>query len=161
MNDSVDIPIPYALTDNCPKLGQSHRTGRRADKMEPTLSTFSNLPDCEAAIEITKQKAGKPDWTLLLGPLRNALVAMVRVREFGNRKYSAIAATAGVPFDSESWRDNTAQDYLASAARHLVAACAGERVNEADGGCEHIAQAMIDLGFAYEIEKQGGPRVRK
>lgn len=108
--------------------------------------------------EITKQKAGKPDWMLLIGPLRNALEAMVRVREYGNGKYSKIAADAGVPFDSESWRDNDVGTYLASAQRHMVAAMSGERVNEQDGGCEHMAQAMIDLGFALEIERQGGPR---
>lgn len=121
---------------------------------------MSALESSAVRPEITKQKAGKPDWTLLLGPLHNALTAMVRVREYGNVKYRRIAEEHGVPFDPESWRDNPANDYIASAARHLMAVCAGERVNEQDGGLEHMAQAMIDLGFALEIERQGGPRVK-
>lgn len=104
--------------------------------------------------QVTKQDRGKPDWTLIIGPLRRALEAMIRVREFGNEKYSAIAKAAGVPFDPESWRRNTSRRYLASAQRHLAAAIAGERVNHEDGGCNHLAQAAIDLCFAFEVEAQ-------
>ncbi|HEY5989748.1 MAG TPA: dATP/dGTP diphosphohydrolase domain-containing protein, partial [Streptosporangiaceae bacterium] len=104
--------------------------------------------------QVTKQDKGKPDWTLIIGPLRRALEAMIRVREFGNEKYSAIAKAAGVPFDPESWRKNTSRRYLASAQRHLAAAIAGERVNHEDGGCNHLAQAAIDLCFAFEVEDQ-------
>lgn len=105
--------------------------------------------------QVTKQDRGKPDWTLIIGPLRRALEAMIRVREFGNEKYSAIAKAAGVPFDPESWRKNTSRRYLASAQRHLAAAIDGERVNYEDGGCNHLAQAAIDLCFAFEVEAQG------
>src|SRR5678815_6095428 len=102
--------------------------------------------------EITKQKAGKPQWRHVLRHLPNALEAMVRVREYGNAKYARIAVEAGVPFDPESWRTNPPDDYLDSAARHLVAVMRGERVNHEDGGVNHMAQAMIDLAFAFEIE---------
>lgn len=104
--------------------------------------------------QVTKQDAGKPDWTLVVGPLRRALEAMVRVRMYGNHKYRHIAEAAGVPFDPESWRKNDARRYLASAQRHLAAAIDGERVNHEDGGCNHLAQAAIDLCFAFEVEAQ-------
>jgi hypothetical protein len=102
--------------------------------------------------EVYKQQAGKPQWLTILRHLPHALEAMVRVREYGNAKYSAIADRAGVPFDPEGWRRNTSDAYLNSAARHFVAVCRGERINREDGNLEHIAQAMIDLAFAYEIE---------
>lgn len=104
------------------------------------------------ADQVIKQSAGKPDLPLVFGSLRNALIAMTRVREYGCDKYRKIAEAAGVPFDPESWRRVEPERYIASAARHLVAACAGERSNAEDGGVNHLAQAMVDLGFVIEIE---------
>lgn len=104
------------------------------------------------ADQVIKQSAGKPDLPLVFGSLRNVLIAMTRVREYGCDKYRKIAEAAGVPFDPESWRRVEPERYLASAARHLAAVCAGERSNAEDGGVSHIAQAMVDLGFMFEIE---------
>lgn len=102
--------------------------------------------------QVIKQSAGKPDLPLVFGSLRNALIAMTRVREYGVEKYRKLAEEAGVPFDPESWRRVEPERYLASAARHLLAVCVGERSNPEDGGVSHIAQAMVDLGFLFEIE---------
>lgn len=107
--------------------------------------------------EVTKQKAGKLQWDTIFRHVQGALAAMVRVREYGNEKYSRIAAEHGVPLDPESWRQNPPGDYYASAARHLMALMRGERINHEDGGCHHAAQAMIDLAFAYEIENAAKP----
>lgn len=104
--------------------------------------------------EITKQKAGKPEWSLIMRHIPLALLAMIDVRRFGCEKYSAIAKAAGVEFDPEAWRKNSEQDYLDSAQRHVAALMRGEWTNTEDGGVLHAAQAMIDLAFMLEIRAQ-------
>lgn len=136
------------------------RTARTRDAAARWVSSCcsrssGSVCGCRGALmtdQVIKQSAGKPDLPLVFGTLRNALIAMTRVREFGNVKYRKIAEAAGVPFDPKSWRRVEPERYLASAARHLAAVCAGERSNAEDGGVSHIAQAMVDLGFLFEIE---------
>lgn len=138
---------PPLQTENLSRLARRDHKGTLTD---PNGAVYSPRKGDQG--EITKQKAGKPEWGRILQHLPNALLAMIAVRKYGNDKYAAIAEKAGVPFDSESWRKNTAQDYLESAQRHMTALFTGERENEEDGGCHHAAQAAIDLCFFFEIE---------
>lgn len=81
-----------------------------------------------------KYDAGKPDWTLV--PF-SALVPVIRVLEFGARKYSR-----------GGWRLVPQGDrrYLAAAFRHLTAFSDGE-THDAESGLPHLAHAACCLLF--------------
>lgn len=161
MSDDIDFSDTVPVTETEVILPPAPRLPRvypacawcRPQGVAFCMHAPAEMPElASCASQVTKQDAGKPDWTLIFGHIQNALLACVRVREFGNKKYRAIAEKAGVPFDPESWRTNAPERYIKSAARHLLAVIAGERINHEDGEVEHIAQAMIDLAFAYEVE---------
>lgn len=106
-------------------------------------AALSKLPS-PVSDQSAKQDAGKVRWALLLAHMPKALEACVKVREYGEKKYGT----------SESWKSVEPARYLEAAARHVICAMQGERVNEADGGVNHLAQAIVDLLFALEIESK-------
>ena len=81
-----------------------------------------------------KHDDGKPDWTLV--PF-SALVPVIRVLEFGERKYSR---------DGWKFVEDAERRYLASAFRHLTAFADGETHDE-ESGKSHLAHAVCDLLF--------------
>lgn len=98
----------------------------------------------DAQDQAAKQDRGKVRWSLLLAHMPRALESVIAVRAYGESKYGT----------SESWKTVEPERYLEAAQRHLVAAFKGERMNAEDGGVNHIAQAVVDLLFALEIEER-------
>lgn len=102
----------------------------------------------EVTSETFKQKAGKPRWSILLGPCGDALKKVIDVREYGIKKY----AKSG---DPDSWKKVPSIDYADSAVRHLQAYLSGEEINAEDGNLFHLAQAAIDCLFALSNDLRG------
>lgn len=89
----------------------------------------------------SKHDEGKPDMTLLT--MLPALVAVVRVLEYGAQKYGR-----------DNWQrvEDGERRYCAAALRHLLAHAYGERLDP-ESGLPHLAHAACSVLFALN----GGP----
>lgn len=91
-----------------------------------------------------KEDTGKDPWDLLPW---TAVQAVVRVIEFGARKYA--------PND---WRNvpHMKRRYFAALMRHMYAWVRGEKIAP-DSGLHHLAHAATNALFLLEIELGGKP----
>lgn len=89
-----------------------------------------------------KYDAGKPDWSLM--PFR-ALNEVVDVLTFGAKKYAP-----------DNWRhvDNPRRRYFSAVMRHMSAWVLGEKLDP-ETGKSHLAHAVCDIIFLFELEKDG------
>jgi len=80
---------------------------------------------------------------LVLGNFSCALEAVTAVGTYGANKYS-----------DNGWKDvsNGIERYHDAAMRHWLKYQQGERINEEDGGVEHLAQVIWNLCSVYELE---------
>ena len=91
-----------------------------------------------------KMDQGKLRPALVLGAFAHALTAVTEVGTYGANKYT-----------DNGWQavPNGRTRYQDAAMRHLLKYLAGERINEEDGGVEHLAQAIWNLCAVYELER--------
>ena len=113
----------------------------RNTPFNPVTGNFNPLQYPEVMLETlmlreaVKQDKGKPDWSLV--PFE-ALEGMVRVLEFGAKKYSR-----------NNWQTNGGFSYrrvLTACVRHLFAYMRGEDTDP-ESGLSHISHAQCNLLF--------------
>jgi hypothetical protein len=111
---------------------------------EPTCKECPS--DGKACVECSNNKEGlkfdynKPRWDLLpLDPIKEVVNALT----YGAQKYGP-----------ENWRNvkNARSRYYSALMRHVVAWEAGEAL-DFESGISHIAHAICNLIFLYELEK--------
>lgn len=121
-----NTPFPSSIT-----LGPIIPGYERPPNIQPTGKTLLDLMSTEAV----KKDDGKPDWSLV--PFE-ALEGMVRVLEFGAKKYAR-----------NNWQTNGGFSYrrvLTACTRHLFAYMRGED-NDPESGLSHISHAQCNLLF--------------
>lgn len=93
----------------------------------------------EAFLDGIKDKAGKPQMRLILP---RAAEALVRVREYGLKKYP----------DAENWRKVPQADWLDALMRHMMKYIGGE-VTDRESGLPHLWHALCNLSYMIEGEQ--------
>lgn len=114
----------------------------------PTCFRSIHVCDCKdewnsgvaSTEEAIKQTAGKAQWSLLSF---TALEGIVKIREFGSKKYR----------DPESWKHVPKQKYLDASMRHLVAIFKGEEIDK-ESGLPHIDHLLCNAMFISHIDKE-------
>lgn len=128
IQDYLDKPTPASNISIGPLIPGYHKV---PEKPSITGKALDELMKQEAV----KKDDGKPDWSLV--PFE-ALEGMVRVLEFGAKKYSR-----------NNWQTNGGFSYrrvLTACIRHLFAYMRGEN-NDPESGLSHISHAQCNLLF--------------
>lgn len=92
-------------------------------------------------IQKIKDTAGKPRLSLAL-QMRQALIALTDIREFGLQKYP----------DAENYKKVPEDMWLDALVRHLVAYIHGEELDE-ESGKPHLAHALCNLVYLIELKR--------
>lgn len=87
-----------------------------------------------------KDKAGKPQMRLILP---RAAEALVRVREYGLKKYP----------DAENWKHVPKEDWEDALLRHLMKYIDGEKT-DSESGMPHLWHALCNLSYMIELEER-------
>jgi len=87
-------------------------------------------------MDTVKDKNGKPQMRLILP---NAAAALVRVREFGLKKYP----------DADNWKNVPVCDWEDAMLRHLMKHIDGEVLDD-ESGMPHLWHALCDLSYMVE-----------
>jgi hypothetical protein len=136
----VDCPHSACISPNCNVLQSDAVLVGPADDL-----TYVNYNDSDNNLrqrptsEGLKFDSDKPRWDLLpLKPIED----IVKVLSFGAKKYGP-----------DNWRvvANAKERYFAALMRHIVAYRNGEGTDP-ESGLSHIAHALCNLTFLYELE---------
>lgn len=87
-----------------------------------------------------KDKVGKPQMRLILP---RAAEALVRVREYGLKKYT----------DAENWKHVPKEDWEDALLRHLMKYIDGEKT-DSESGMPHLWHALCNLSYMIELEER-------
>ena len=105
--------------------------------------------------------SGKPRWSRLLKDFGSELEEILRVREFGERKYARMNWAESI---GEDCHEEFYEDTLDSLVRHVIAAQDG-RKKDPESKCYHLAHAALRamIALSYDIystqETKSGPPV--
>lgn len=92
----------------------------------------------EPAMDTVKDRKGKPRMSLILP---RAAEALVRVREYGLKKYP----------DANNWKRVPKEDWLDALMRHLMKYLSGEKL-DSESGLPHLWHALCNLCYLIERE---------
>ena len=86
-----------------------------------------------------KDKDEKPQMRLILP---KAATALVRIREYGLKKYT----------DANNWKHVSKDDWLDALMRHLMKYLDGEKIDD-ESGMPHLWHAICNLSYLIELEE--------
>lgn len=92
----------------------------------------------DLSINAVKDKKGKPRMSLILP---HAAEALVRIREYGLKKYP----------DANNWRKVDKADWCDALMRHLMKYLDGEEIDD-ESGYPHLWHALANLSYMIESD---------
>lgn len=94
------------------------------------------LIGADHVMDTVKDKEGKPRMSLILP---GACYALVRIREYGLKKYP----------DANNWKRVPKEDWLDALMRHLLKYISGEKIDP-ESGYPHLWHALANLSYMIE-----------
>lgn len=104
---------------------------------EHPLATAKEINFEETNVAV-KDKEGKPQMRLILP---HAAEALVRIREYGLKKYP----------QADNWKSVPKEDWTDAMLRHLMKYIGGEETDE-ESGMPHLWHALCNLSYLIELE---------
>lgn len=101
-----------------------------------TKNVEDDFTKATPSIDEVKDKKGKPRMSLILP---HAAEALVRIREYGLKKYP----------DANNWRKVDKADWLDALMRHLMKYLDGEEIDD-ESGYPHLWHALANLSYMIE-----------
>lgn len=98
----------------------------------------NEIKECEEKTNTVKDKEGKPQMRLILP---HAAEALVRIREYGLKKYP----------QADNWKSVPKEDWTDAMFRHLMKYIGGEETDE-ESGMPHLWHALCNLSYLIELD---------